>query len=413
MRGHLHNNIKKTLIIGAGFSGLITAYRLLQIGHSVEIFEKSDCAGGLIATLNTPYGIVETAAHSLRATPEVIDFFTELKVPLTYAKTKQRFIFRQGKCRKWPLTTYETATLLKNILTRRTKKDHITLADFGDHHLGHAATTHLLQPMAYGIFASDVDTLDRRAAFPAFTPTIGKTLISSLINNKQPKTQMISPLYGMADIVEKLVKFIQNHQQAKLHFNTPCEALPDFKQQNVVLTTPASITAMLLQQDQPRLSEALLQIRYQPLVTVTLFYKKEQLSKLGIGVLNSPSSNTNSLGILFNSSTFIGRVTNDDELSSCTIILGGSQQPNAISWSDEVLERAILQDMERILAITAPPVEKVITRWLDAIPLLSTDLYQLWQDLDHTLPRGLGIFGNYTGCLSLRQMILHNFSQNK
>jgi oxygen-dependent protoporphyrinogen oxidase len=189
--------------------------------------------------------------------------------------------------------------------------------------------------------------------------------------------------------------------------------LPDFKQQNVVLTTPASITAMLLQQDQPRLSEALLQIRYQPLVTVTLFYKKEQLSKLGIGVLNSPSSNTNSLGILFNSSTFIGRVTNDDELSSCTIILGGSQQPNAISWSDEVLERAILQDMERILAITAPPVEKVITRWLDAIPLLSTDLYQLWQDLDHTLPRGLGIFGNYTGCLSLRQMILHNFSQNK
>ena len=49
-------------VVGAGFSGLASAYFLTKHGFKVRIIEKSDRAGGLIRTIRTEHGLVETEA---------------------------------------------------------------------------------------------------------------------------------------------------------------------------------------------------------------------------------------------------------------------------------------------------------------------------------------------------------------
>ena len=58
-------------MVGGGFSGLATAYYLSRAGIPVEIVEKTDRLGGLIATLQTPHGPVETAAVGMRNSARV------------------------------------------------------------------------------------------------------------------------------------------------------------------------------------------------------------------------------------------------------------------------------------------------------------------------------------------------------
>ena len=58
-------------MVGGGFSGLATAYYLSRAGIPVEIVEKSGRLGGLIATLQTPHGPVETAAMGMRNSARV------------------------------------------------------------------------------------------------------------------------------------------------------------------------------------------------------------------------------------------------------------------------------------------------------------------------------------------------------
>ena len=43
--------MKKVRIIGGGITGLTCAYRLARAGHDVEIYEKGEELGGLMALL--------------------------------------------------------------------------------------------------------------------------------------------------------------------------------------------------------------------------------------------------------------------------------------------------------------------------------------------------------------------------
>jgi len=56
---------KTITVMGAGFSGLTTAYFLLKRGFKVRILEKSNRAGGLIETVQTEHGMFEKAANGI------------------------------------------------------------------------------------------------------------------------------------------------------------------------------------------------------------------------------------------------------------------------------------------------------------------------------------------------------------
>src|SRR3954453_11008403 len=102
--------MRAVTVVGGGFSGLATAYYLSQAGIPVEIVEKSHRLGGLIATLETPLGPVETAGIGMRNCARVDAVCRDLGLPMVRSarsSSRARYIYRQ-RPRRWPLSPGES-----------------------------------------------------------------------------------------------------------------------------------------------------------------------------------------------------------------------------------------------------------------------------------------------------------------
>lgn len=115
---------------------------------------------------------------------------------------------------------------------------------------------------------------------------------------------------------------------------------------------------------------------------------------------------TKSLGILFNSSSFDYRVTDDSRFASFTVMMGGTAHPEWLDASDAEIQQAIKLELSAVLGIREP-CQTVIHRWPAALPQYSIDLPGVWQKARDTwcIIPGRMLFGNYTGQISLRGMI--------
>src|SRR5690349_14911416 len=92
-------------VIGAGLSGLASAWHLVQRGSRVTVFDRAARPGGLIQTAATPHGIVESAANAFVRDEAVDAWFARLELqPLAPRRdSRRRYIFRDGRPRRWPL----------------------------------------------------------------------------------------------------------------------------------------------------------------------------------------------------------------------------------------------------------------------------------------------------------------------
>ena len=103
-------------VIGAGFSGLVAAYYLVKAGCKVQVVEKSARVGGLIRTLQTPNGPVETAANGIRNSVRLEAMCADIGVPLqaTRREARARFIFR-GRPKRFPLGTSDVLSWVSDL----------------------------------------------------------------------------------------------------------------------------------------------------------------------------------------------------------------------------------------------------------------------------------------------------------
>lgn len=70
---------KRIAIIGAGYTGLVAAYRLAEAGYAVEIFERSDVVGGLASDFTIEGAPLERAYHHLFKTDQhILEFAKEV-----------------------------------------------------------------------------------------------------------------------------------------------------------------------------------------------------------------------------------------------------------------------------------------------------------------------------------------------
>src|SRR5687767_10267277 len=99
-------------VVGAGFSGLTTAYYLVKSGCRVRIVDVSSRTGGMLKTIRTPHGLVETAANGMRSSSRLEALCAEIGVPLQRTRRDAaRFIYR-GRPRRWPLKLSEVFRLI-------------------------------------------------------------------------------------------------------------------------------------------------------------------------------------------------------------------------------------------------------------------------------------------------------------
>jgi protoporphyrinogen/coproporphyrinogen III oxidase len=445
MIGTLDKGKREVTVVGAGISGMLAAYALDKKGYEVTLLEERSRAGGLIQTRRTEYGIAESAAHSLLATPRVVSFCEELGVRLAEIRkdSRARYVLRSGRLRKFPLSLGETLSAAGRAAFSRAENhlDEQDLETWGRRHLGDGAVEYLLSPFVQGIYGVRPADLGVAAAFPELSLAPGSTLLGTLlgkafqrrprdgagegaacevgkksgnssgdvVSGKAPKQRkrMVAPRYGMADVTERLQNILTERLGERFRRGEQVREIPDAP--NVLLATPAYVTSRLLAGTEPELSLALEGVSYTPIVSVTAFVLADAFTRpvKGVGVLVPAGERRDCLGVLFNSSAFEGRVCDESRFASFTVLLGGTAQPGWVNAPDGDIERAVIAELGALLGIKGRPARLVINRWPRAIPQYSTSLPRVWQRARETwcATPGRVLFGNYTGQVSLRGMI--------
>src|SRR5678815_1895577 len=111
-------------------------------GYRETLLEEKERAGGLIQTRNTRQGMAESAAHSFIVTQPVRELCRELGVELVEPRkeAKAKYIVRDGKLRRFPLTFGEAVGTLTHAALARSPSNHQqTLEFWARRHLGNTA----------------------------------------------------------------------------------------------------------------------------------------------------------------------------------------------------------------------------------------------------------------------------------
>lgn len=180
-------------IVGGGFSGLYTAWRLLEKGHHVQLYEAARL-GGMIQTRQTAWGQVETAANGFLANRPLYHLAQQLGLQLITPKksAKARYILGPWGFRRWPLSFWQSLGLIFNFLKAkltnsiRPRGDETVFA-WAERCLGPVAADRLVRPGVQGVYACSADELSAQ-------------LVLNRFFNKKKKSQPAPPMKGLVSL---------------------------------------------------------------------------------------------------------------------------------------------------------------------------------------------------------------------
>ena len=255
------------------------------------------------------------------------------------------------------------------------------------------------------------------AAFPALCVPRGHSLVSFLLARKFrknpptavtraipkiPRGEMSAPLRGMGSLIDALEQRLQQRLGQRFLKGHRVESLDEYAKpdSNFILCVPALEAARLLLPEAPELARMLTDVRYSSLTTATILLKKSALRRepKGLGILIPDGEGRKSLGVLFNSCSFPGRVTRPD-LLSLTMMLDASHE-------ESQLPEIIRSELEALFGMTEEPLEIFTRRWERAVPKYDAHLLETWRiaQTGWCAKPGRILFGNYTGQVSVRGM---------
>lgn len=374
------SNIKPSItIVGAGFSGLTTAYYLSKQGFACQIYEKSESAGGLISSVNLPYGIAENGALTLMATDLLLNLCKDLEVELIPANPQHKKKFYRQKVTQWPLSHRETLSsifkFIKNVLVNKLNikpRAYETLFHWVERIVGMDVGKFFLFPALQGIYAGDP-----------------KELSASLIFNKN-KVQyrgLYAPAGGMQTLIEKLVQRLYS-VGVKIKYNVLFE---DSKSNETIIWCTSA-------QDNPYTKNKIDSI---PLVSATLFFEKNKNEQKGFGCLLPRAQGLNSLGVLFNSNIFSDRA--QAPYFTETWLLGGAQFDSVVNLSNESILELIKNDRKLVFNNTELPVDYHIIKRNSALPNYNIKLEKVLETFK--MPENQYANGNYVAGIGLSKIL--------
>lgn len=376
----------KVSIIGAGFSGLTLAYYLANKSIEVEVLEAGAGPGGLIGTKHTKYGMVETAATSILLTPALEEMLAQINLTplMANAKSKKKFILKNSKPRRLPLSFVGILSLIKGILKLVFKK-HLykpnpqeTLLHWGSRVFSKEVTEALISPAMQGIYADSANNLSASLVL--------KKLFKKDVRNKSKGA--INFNNGMGELIAKLETYLKDVGVSfKYGKKIDLNSLPA---NDIVLAT-SMVEAKKIINSIPALPN-------KDMTTATLFFKEASPIE-GFGVLFPRSEGLNSHGVLLNSCMFEKRTPTGH---SETWILSNQKK-----LSDQDILEKIKKDRKIVFNNSSTPVNYQITSWDDAFPIYGIELEQALQQ-KFKLPENIHLTGNYLGNLGLSGILNQN-----
>ncbi|WP_457567792.1 protoporphyrinogen oxidase [Desulfurobacterium sp.] len=403
--------MKKIAVIGAGVSGLSTAFYIEKLGGnnvSVTVFEKEAVPGGKMLTVIKDDFIIETGPNGfLDNKPYTLELVKALKIEnrlyRSSDRARKRFVFVNGKLVRLPenpvafLSSYVMSLKGKLRLAAEyfipPKKDDSdeSLSSFVKRRIGEEALEKLIDPMAAGIFAGDPDKLSVKAAFPAvwhLEKKYGGLIKGLLAMRKEKKDATAGPggvltsfKGGVKDLIDALVASIKGRvfTETDVKKLTPeggkwkvtwekGDEIFEETFDSVVLSTPSYIAAALVQRFDRKLAEKLHEIEYSPIAVVAFGFVKKGLGHDldGFGFLVPRTEGRKILGALWDSSVFPNRAPAGKVLIRAMV--GGARQPHLALAGEEEIARIAYKDIKKIMKIRHKPIMTAVFKHPKGIP---------------------------------------------
>ncbi len=433
-------------ILGAGITGLSTAYALKKRGIKVTDYEKNKKVGGGIQSCKKERWLTEKGPNTMLVRGQKLwDLFDELNLTNRIAEAnksaKKRFVVRDKKLHAVPtslggfLTTRLLSTaakfrLLKEPFISPTTGDDETIADFVKRRFGNEPLDYGVNPFVAGIYAGNPEklsikhTLSKLCELEQRYGSITKGLLKNRSNNNTKKA-LISFDNGMQVLpnafLQKLGKSVLLNAQIQEIEHTSAGWSVKVKKDNeekyythssIISTLPAhQLPQIWASSKSQQLIQKLAGIEYAPIRVVTLGFKKDQIDHPldGFGMLLPEKEPFNILGCLFSSTLFPNRAPKGHILLTCFI--GGTRNPEMTCLSTESATSKTLYDLNQLLGINGRPVFSHHTCWSRAIPQFNVgyDSYLKVLDKIEQENRGLFITGNFKSGVSVPDCILSAF----
>ncbi|WP_210396355.1 protoporphyrinogen oxidase [Motiliproteus sediminis] len=389
------------LVIGAGISGLCTAWFLKQRGHSVTLLETRDQAGGNIRTLHQDGYLIERGPNStLNSRPALATLFESLGIsPLEANKSsKKRYVLRDGSLHPLPMGPGDFIRtplfsgagkwrLLAEPFIGRAKEEE-SVARFVERRLGQEFLNWAINPFVSGVYAGDPEQLSARAATAKvyalekeygslMRGALAKILFHRHKGGAGPAGSMISFDAGMQVMTDTLGDRLGDALCTGVSVDI-LEQTADgwcarageqqWSAEEVVLALPAKACAQLLEPLLPALPELFDAIPYPAVASVSLGFRKSQVAHPldGFGFLIPRITGVETLGVLFPSSVFPNRAPEGHCL--LTAFIGGTLNPELADLGDDEVTRRVLRDIRPLLGIEGEPAVISVNRWREAIP---------------------------------------------
>lgn len=401
----------KTVIVGAGISGLATAYALLQQRPDLEltILETADRVGGKVWSDHTAEGyLCESGVNAfLDNKPKTLELSSALGLtPVTsFDASRHRFVFSQERLHELPASPPAFLTspllslpgrlrvILETLIPKGNTPDE-SLADFAVRRLGREAFEKLIDPMASGVFAGDARQLSLKSCFPRIheVETEYRSLILGLIklqlkarkegHSNKPTAGPGGKLTSFGAGMSALPLALAHHLGERIRLSTPVQALTregetytlhlatgeTLEAERVILAAPAHVQTRILQELVPAVAAELQAIPYPSLAVCCLGYgrKKVQHDLNGFGFLIPSREGRSILGTLWDASIFPRRAPQEHVLLRSMV--GGAKRPELALLADDQLVAKVKGDLRDIMGVDAEPDFVRVYRHEQAIP---------------------------------------------
>lgn len=436
-----------TIVIGAGISGLVAAYRLQREGRDVLLLEADDRPGGVIRTRRVDGFLVEQGPNSVRMTDELERLAADLGLDgeLLYGDARApRYVFHRGKLQRAPMGPASLVTT--SLLSARAKLRLLaepfarsprdggepTIAEFVTRRLGREVHDVLVSAFVSGVYAGDTTRLSADAVFPKLVElerahgSLVRGGIAALRAKRReapppgdaPKRRPLT-LASFATGLARLPERIGEALGDSLLLSEPAAAVEragdrfvvrtgggDREAARLVVATPAGAAAALLRPLSPRLAELLEGVEYPPLASVSLAYERDEVSHPcdGFGFLAPRAAGLRTLGAIFGSSLFPGRAPEGWHAFTCFV--GGATDPGAGALDDGELVAQVAADLGRAVGARGEPRVLSVTRWPRAIPQYTLGHRARVAEMEReAASAGVRLLGNYLHGVSVGECV--------
>jgi len=394
---------KKIAVVGAGITGLVTAWKLQSLGVEVEIFERKAEPGGAIKTVQADEWQVEYGPNTLLLKDrKVAEFLAEIGLSgekeIANPEAQKRFIVKDGQLEPLPsslMSAIQTSlfsfpgklrVLAEPFIPKNRERDQ-TVAEFVERRLGSDILDYALNPFVAGIYANRPEDLSLRHAFPMMDNLemeYGSLIwgaVAGARKRKEDSSRVDRELISFEKGLQQLPKTVAaelNH----IHLNHEIQSVRkidgDWTVQSnmgqfgpydrVVMNTPLyKLNRELIPVREDQLDK-LNRVNYPPLSVMLLGFKKDQVRHEldGFGFLVPEKENRKILGALFSSTLFNNRAPKDSHL--VTVFIGGGRQPELAQKDSEELLKIVLDELKDLIGLTGNPQFKDHVFWPKSIP---------------------------------------------